>query len=199
MQVSVQPNMTQLNRLKRELASAPKKLRRIEATAVRRTMKSTRAYVSKEIRNDLNIKKSALDRRNLQIVRFPSLQSPAAKIEIRGGRIPLIRFAAKQGPRSERAQYAKPGRRGTTWKVHKAGGREHERRSFIQTMPSSGHVGVFQREMTGRNKIYEMFGPSVPEVANNIPGLKPAVLAPFVEGKLEKEIDRAATRALKLK
>jgi len=185
MQVSIKFNQAQLSRIKRDFANAPALMRTAGKLAVNRTLNTTRTKVSSEIRRDLPIKKRELESRNLRITLKPTKTHPSGKISVSGGRIPLLAFGAKQGPRSERHPDARPGKRGTSWRTKKGGARQREQSAFIQTM-QSGHVGVFQRE-------------GGPEVASNIAALQQSQLAPFVEGTLEKNLDHFAKRMLKLK
>ena len=108
----------------------------------------------------------------------------------RGGRIPLSRFGAKQKAR------------GVSYKITKGGGRKTAEGAFLATMPT-GHTGVFQRfEARGapnasfggrrwkpgrrralpptlprelRLPIVELFGPSIPHVASQHPGVQQVI------------------------
>ncbi len=78
--------------------------------------------------------------------------------------IPLMRFGGGRGvdpripvpTRLPGGTYRKP----AAVRVLKAGGRKTIEGAFVQRMPKSGHVGVFQRKPGDKKKIYELYGPS---------------------------------------
>jgi len=72
---------------------------------------------------------------------------------------------------------------------------------FIATMPS-GHVGVFRRDKMDRSRrrgsgrIFELFGPSIPRVFADVPGLRRRVELRAASA-LKEEIFRQAQLILR--
>ena len=198
MKIAVKTALPSNKAMLRELQAAPKKLTKVYQRAINKTAKSVRTHISSVLRNELNIKKTDLDNRNLKVFFSRAGDGTKSLLTIRGARIPLIYFDAKQGPRSQRNPHAPPGKKGVTYRIKKGGKREDIRNAFIVTF-RSGHTAVVRRAGKKRYKIHQLFGPSVKEAALNNPKLSKAALAPVIENRLQKEVDHAAKRVLKLK
>lgn len=182
MQVGVTVNKEQVNRIKREFANAPKIINRIQVRAVNKTLGNATTYVSQEIRKDLNITAGRL-KKHIQVRRKASMSSPGAWFVIEGSRIPIKNFKG-----------VRQGKRGTSWRVRMGGARTSLRDAFFATM-RSGHRGVFKRHETEKMKskpnraaIFELYGPSVPQVAENLQSLSQAVLGQQMEAFLAKNL-----------
>jgi len=182
--VDVTFNQQQLEALQREFRAAPNKINRIQAGAVNDTLKNLRTYVSQELRADLAVKARDLKTRNLVVLQRANRFNPAAHLRVTGSRIPLKYFDVRQGKNV------------TSWKIYRAGPRKKARDVFFATMPS-GHFGVFHRSATKkmqrkprRAAITEMYGPSVPYVANKIPSLSQTALDAKVGARLQANLDQ---------
>lgn len=120
------------------------------ASALNKVAASTKTAASEAIRQIYNIKKSDVDRGigKLSKARADNLR---ASIHVRGPRLPLIYFAARQ---------LKPG---VSVNVKRASGRKLIPHAFIADM-KSGHRGVYERRGKKRLPIREFFGPSIPQL-----------------------------------
>ena len=93
----------------------------------------------------------------------PKVENPQAKLLIKGPVIPLINNASRS---AKPAKGKKKG--GITVNLGKS--KETFKNAFIAKMPS-GHIGIFERQRgklnsKGREAIKELFGPSVPQIAD---------------------------------
>lgn len=113
--------------------------------AVRRTVNKLivkgRNVASRKVREVYNIKASDLKKHTK--IRRATRGSPEAQIIIRGKKIPVFAFGARQT------------RRGVTIRIKKSGGRKTIEHAFIAQM-SSGHTGVFVRVGAKRVPIREL-------------------------------------------
>jgi hypothetical protein len=114
-------------------------------SALNKLGRSTRSFISSEIRQTYNIKKSDLDP---TIKVFPARgQDLQVILRATGSRIKLLLFGARQNRSGITVTVKKKKRR-----IIKGG--------FIATMPS-GHENVFLRRGESRLPIRSLFGPSV--------------------------------------
>lgn len=104
------------------------------ARAVNRAGVSARTLMTREIARDMALKQA--DVKPHLATRDARAESPTFTLEIKGARMPLIKFGARQT------------RRGVT--ANTGGGRKVYPGTFIATM-RSGHTGVFQR-VKGANR-----------------------------------------------
>lgn len=135
------------------------------ARSLNRSIVSARALMITRVSQDMGLK--AADVRKEMIVREARPDKLNATLEIRGNRIPLIKFAAK-GPEPSRG-------RGRGVRAKLPGGAKRYPHAFIATM-RSGHRGVFQRVPSAKRHgaaptrpqlpIYQLHGPSMPKVFN---------------------------------
>lgn len=133
------------------------------ARALNRSIVSSRALMITRVSKDMGLK--AADVRKEMVLREARPDKLTAALEIRGNRIPLIKFSAK-GPEPSRG-------RGKGVRAKLPGGAQRYPHAFIATM-KSGHRGVFQRVPGARRHgagatrpqlpIYQLHGPSLPKV-----------------------------------
>ena len=121
-----------------------------------RVVKGVRVDTVKTVREEYNIKATQL-RQHLNIKKTGNLLDSAAVLS--GSKIPLIYFGAR--PNSPRGK--KPAT-GATVQVKKS--RKNIKNSFAAVM-RNGHMGLFRRIGVKRLPIEELYGPSVPHMANN--------------------------------
>lgn len=129
------------------------------ARALNRAIMSVRTQVTRAVASNVGIKQALVrDRIRIQEARPERLE---ARLELRGRRLPLTAFGARQT------------RRGVTYRLK--GGKGLVPGGFLATM-ASGHRGVFVRKAPTRSRaglrrgapalpIREAFGPSLPFVA----------------------------------
>jgi hypothetical protein len=146
--------------LRFETSQVLKNLRRLKsrfpkanARALNRANVSARTFMVKHVASDMGLKSG--DVKAELVTREATEAKLSASLEVKGTRIPLIKFAAR-GPVPSRGRG-----RGVTARMPGGAGRYPN--AFIATM-SSGHIGVFQRRRRARLPIYELRGPSLPLV-----------------------------------
>ena len=187
-QVTVSPE--QRAKLAEDLADIRNGVPRAVSAAVNRTLSTGRSRIVKRIRAEVAIK--AKDAREAIRLRKATAAKPEGFIVISKKPIPLYDFGAKQG------------KGGVTVKVRKAGGRETLKGTFIAKM-RSGHVGVFERKLTGgpgskrvkRLPIRERFGPSLLVVFEGAPGVAAeeiAALGDVLQKNLDSQVNRLLNR-----
>lgn len=123
------------------------------ARALNRSADSGKTVMVRAMSQDLGIKVS--DVRDTVGVSRARPDRHEAQLIATGARIPLIKLHAR-GPEPSRGKG-----RGVRWRL--PGSRGHDPHAFIATMPS-GHRGVFKRKARARLGIYELHGPSIPQV-----------------------------------
>jgi hypothetical protein len=138
--------------LQRGIAGLKKKFPSAIRRAVSRTTTSVRTAASKAILADTALPSKTIKD---QVKVTLSTEAGGAKIEVSGGRIPLIDFSAR-GPEPSRGKG-----RGVSYRL--PGGRTRIPNAFIATM-RSGHRGVFIRTGKARTPILEQFGVSLVHV-----------------------------------
>lgn len=148
--IDIEVNQKQLRRVEQMLRGMPREIPKILYRAVNRTAALAKTQISREIRQEINIK--AKDLNEKVILQRAKLHWPVATIGLSKKRVPVMDFAARQT------------KTGVSYKIKKAGGREQIKHAFITTMPETGHTGVFKRWGKTRLPIVELFGPSVGEI-----------------------------------
>lgn len=210
--ISVDPR--QAAEIERLFAQFPREMTAAATRALNHTAGVGRTLTIKTIRGDLNVAAGAIrgekgSDKGVTVDRatWSNLQ---AVIRITGSRLPLIRFGARPNDPSLFAGDRARSQRGVSWMVDRAAGRKRDTQAFIARMPS-GHIGVFKRRRgvarKGGNrpaekrppwftsldeKLTELKGPSVPQVAQNSPRFAEVLridLATALAQRLTHEID----------
>ncbi|HET6442536.1 MAG TPA: phage tail protein [Phycisphaerae bacterium] len=163
-----------LKGIERMLVGIPRGLPKVITRALNKTGAHARTETVRAITRKVAMRQT--DVRKDVTLRRASWRYWVATIRIKGRRVPLIRFGARQV------------KRGTTYKIERGGGRATAPHAFIATMPS-GHVGVFKRKAGPRLPIGELKGPSVVSVFEKAPGLAARMMADAGR-RLETEMDR---------
>lgn len=143
MNVRVEVKVSDLNRALRELRDqSPRAVNR----ALNRTIAQAATVGGRELSREIGLPVRRV-RENIKVIRstFATLR---AALEVRGFRIPLYQFRARQT------------RTGVSYRLPR--GRGVVPSGFIATM-RSGHVGAFVRRTKARLPIVELFGPSLPK------------------------------------
>lgn len=144
-----------------------------------------------------------------------NISTIAARVTVTGKRIPIYRFDAKTVGLAARetkdggvkvryqvksAKFAtayaqRNSGLGVQYQIRRAGGRKYVRSAFIAKM-KSGHVGVFKRMHSKRLPIQELFGPSIPNVAERDVKLRNA-LKVDISAKLNERLRHELGRVFK--
>jgi hypothetical protein len=163
--IAITPDAVQARQIDELLASFPREMPKAITRAVNRAAESTRTRLSTGIRENVNIKKRDLDRDSLKLRKAKSGET-AAEINVSGKRIPV--FDVNATPRST------PTRRGVTYQINTGGGKTRLPFAFYAEM-KSGRKGIFRRKDKASLPIVELFGPSIPHVAETDPALRKAM------------------------
>lgn len=173
MRVAVEIPKSDTDALAAGLQAYPKGAARVVYRAINKIGKSTRTYISREVRKKIAIK--AKDANKCITYHRGRLSNPTGRIKIRGKRLPLIQFGASQT------------KKGVTYRIEKGGGRKRMQGGFIATM-RSGHRGVFSRRGKSRLPIHEAFGVSIPYAVSEVRQLARTTLERDVSRKLTREL-----------
>jgi hypothetical protein len=160
---TVQINERQMLALQAKLAGVPRGADRAASRAINRTTATVRKRIIRNLQRELNAPQKAFRGSVPPITgaRRATMNRLQSTITVRGKRIPLKFFAARQ-----RAK-------GVVAKIKRGGQSKLYRSAFFATMPS-GHTGVFRRKVHARHRrvkkggrvrwhalpIFELFGPS---------------------------------------
>lgn len=174
-----------LERAKNMLAGIDKGFRNALGAAIRRTGASTRAFIAKEIRQEYYVKASDL-KKHTSIHVKPDVGNGFARVEIRftGTHIPLLEFDThidRSGKVSTR--------------VKRNSSRSTLEDAFLQTMPTTGHRGIFERVTEDRTPIREFFGPSIPQMLSYNTDLQDKI-AEHAQETFEKRLDHEVSAVL---
>jgi hypothetical protein len=122
------------------------------ARSLNRAADSAKVAMTRAVAADLGIKQGDVTVRITTRVakEFMDPHRMTAQVIARGGRIALFAFGARQT------------RKGVTARVQ--GGRRLYPGTFITTVGTGRHTGVFKRRGPARLPIVELFGPSIPHV-----------------------------------
>jgi hypothetical protein len=130
----------------------PKMMRAAIVAATNKVARMASTAASKAVRQDYAVKAGEL-RGAVRV--FPAKNRRGFRIEstiqVKGGRLPLIRFGARQT------------KQGVSFKVMKTGPRKVIKGAFINPGPS-GEMAVFKRTTKDRLPITRKYGPSIPEM-----------------------------------
>ncbi len=147
---------------------------RVIVRSVNKVGVSARRRVVDGIRQTVAIKAKDLRHRYVTL-RKANYRRMYATIHISGGRIPLIRWGARQL------------KRGVSYRINRSGGRKKISGAFIATM-DSGHQGVYKRRGKARLPIDELHGPSIPQVFQNSAEFSRRVFEQETAKKLKAEV-----------
>ena len=172
--IEVVMDEAQLKDIERMFAGIPRALPKVVARALNKTATFARAEVVHEIATQVIIKQAEI-RRNI-VLKRASWRHWVASLRIKGRRIPLIAFRARQT------------KRGATYQITRTGGRRKLPHAFLATMPS-GHEMVAERKGAARLPIRALWGPSVVGVFEGAMGLSARLLG-NANRRLAVEISR---------
>lgn len=205
-QVSVRTDTRQIGRLLRDLDGIRGAAPRAMSAAIKRTTDQARTRIVRGITDDVNVAARKLYTRGRtrgrpiqQAFRPPagrieeghvavvgSTEGAAVSVKDRIGRLPLgpDRFAARRTST------------GISYQIDKGSGRKRIPGAFLLAA-RSGFTGAFIRVGRGRGAIAKLYGPSIPQVAENSPGVRRVLNveagALFVKN-LASQVDRILQR-----
>lgn len=196
--INVRLDPRQVDDLRATLAGVGENVQRVLSRAINKVAVSARTQIIRRVAAEITVRPRELRDKNIRL-RKADYRSLAARIWITGRRIPLLSFAAR------------PTARGVSYAIRK-GRRQVLAHAFIASM-GSGHRGVMirsgparlsRRLKTGRGRgrgmvtgmtrprlpISERFGPSVPQVVQDIAEFAAGVLERRIGQQLEFEVGR---------
>jgi uncharacterized alkaline shock family protein YloU len=159
--LGVEYDRRKLARLERTLSGVRNGVPRVMSRAINNVASRARSEIVERIQQQTGIKSSAV-KKAVGLLKA-SKRFWSARIRITGRGMPLIWFSARQT------------RKGVTYKISDADGRELQPSAFIARMPN-GHRGVFMRLFSRRLPIVEQYGPSIPQLFEDVQGLARDVL-----------------------
>ena len=177
-----------LKALQRQLRGIPGAMNKVMPRAINKTASKAKTDVVDGIMaavgSDVNIRRGGITRR--MTLSKAHRNKWSAEINVSGKRIPLRFFGSRAGLS------------GVTYQIHKDASRKQIVADgsfgggFLATM-KSGHKGVYkrsksERSKTGKPKIIELFGPSIPVIYEDVRGLAARIVAQTNQ-KLEANID----------
>jgi len=178
--IEIKVDEKKLDNIRRMLAGAPNAMPTAISRGINRTAASARAELVRRLRERLNLK----IKRVRQYVMKPTRATRShwqSTIQLSGERVKLIHFGARRIKG-----------KGVSYAIERGGPRmkiiDPPTSAFIQTMPNSGHVGVFRRRSAARGSMFELRGPSLGNAFEGAPGMVEQVRW-WAAGKLEKNID----------
>jgi hypothetical protein len=184
MGVSVQYDPRQIRDIERFLGASPKKVKRVMVSSINKVARWANTRVVRGVASEVAVKQAELKRRNIKLSKANYTRTHAT-IRIRGARIPLVRFGARQLKRA-----------GVSYRIEKGGKRKKAKSAFIEIM-RGGHEGVFKRRGPASLPIDELYGPSVPAVFGNVAQFAENQLDRAIANRLELETGRQIERVLK--
>jgi len=176
--VDIKFDEAKLRQVRFMLRDIPKAMPQVMSRSINRTSKSAVVEIARQIAGNVKITQAVV-KKNISVKRATYARWQAW-LDLHTKRIPLIKFRARQI------------KKGVSYQI-KRGGRQRitdPPRPFIQTMPASGHEGVFKRhtEATRRLPIVQLFGPSVAGVFEGASGIATDVQRTTAK-RLVKNID----------
>ena len=171
-----------IDAVQRLLAEAPRKLARATVHALNDGAVHARAESVRLIGAEWNVK--ATDIRTALTVRRATVAKQESADEAAGGRgkgIALASFGARQT------------RRGVTYRLKKAGGRNLVKGAFLATM-RSGHRGVFVRKGKARLPIAEKRAISIMGMWQDVIDAVSAEAQPYLEARLRYHVSKELER-----
>ncbi len=185
--IEVIVNRGQMRALREMLRSIPRDVPKALARALNKVAKSTHVKILRKISGEYAVSQRELKEKNVFLTRA-NYKNLRAIIRIKGRRIQLLAFKARQL------------KKGVSYKIKKTGGRKTVY-AFMESPPGSGkptmmpnplggkrHKGVFKRRGKKRTPIVELFGPSIPAAFQNVGEFAAETLQREIGNKLGKEM-----------
>lgn len=177
--VDIKFDEAKLRQVRYMLRDIPKAMPKVMSRSINRTSKSAVVEIARQIAGNVKITQAVV-KKGIKVQKATYTRW-RAWLDLNTKRIPLIKFRARQI------------KKGVSYQIKKGGGRQRitePPRPFIQTMPASGHVGVFKRhtERTRRLPIVQLYGPSVAGVFEGASGIATDVQRTTAK-RLVKNID----------
>ena len=173
-----------IDEARRLLAGIPSGLKHAVGSAVKRAATSGTAYAAKAVREEYLIHASDFKKYTHHNTTHIESSNGSTELSItyRGYHIPLLKFDTQIG---------KDGR--ISARVKRSSAKEVFQNAFRQAMPTTGHVGIFERVYDDENlPIRELFGPSVPQMMSYNEGLRTKIAEKTKEmfdKRLEHEVN----------
>ncbi len=165
-------------------------IEKAEYRAVNRVSQKTRTEASRQIRAEVRLKASYVNR-HLWLYKKAKPGDPSAIITARRRPTRLARYGAKQltkaarKARGDELRGISAGRKqaGVSVSVGRNSGRKRMRKTFLVPLRTNGLMGVFERTGRAPDDIRHLYGPSVDQLFTNIRDQ----LHPFIKRNMSKE------------
>ncbi|MBT00613.1 MAG: hypothetical protein CMI01_18370 [Oceanospirillaceae bacterium] len=173
-------------RLVQQLLEGTYEFRRSVYRGLNLGSKRARIYASREIAASTTLKKRSIDP-HIKVISKVSDQLLVARLRLRGYPLELTAFDHRAG------------KKGVSYKIWRAKARERYEHAFKAKLGK--HEGIFERKIEsskydGRAPLRTKYGPSVPAIFDNTPGLAKRALEKAVDEAMT-EIDRQMDLVLK--
>lgn len=152
---------------------APRQVISAEVRAINKTARGLRTQISKSVRNQLNIKASAV-KESLSIAKATRRPRPSATLSVAAKPVSLKEYGARQN------------RKGVSVRVKRANGRKLIKHAFVVQVLGSH---AFQRVGDARLPIKKLFGPSVKQEAEQLSPEFRIFISKTLEKRIREEID----------
>ena len=180
--IEVVVNRGQMRALRAMLREIPRDVPKVLTRALNKVAKSTHVKILRRISSEYAVSQRDLKEKNVFLIRA-NYKNLKAIIRIKGRRIQILAFKAKQL------------KKGVSYKIKKKGGRKTVY-AFMESPPgskqsttmASGHRGVFKRRGKSRLPIVELYGPSVPAIFQNVQEFAANTFQREIGNKLGKEM-----------
>lgn len=164
--VTIQPDPVQMERLREELGAIPGGVARATVAAVNSTGRWTRTRIIRALAAELALKrKEVSDRVTLATA---SASNPGAALTVTGKRIPLMGW----GARPDRVRNTRRAKSPITYMIKKSQGRKAIAGGFVMELGKAGRRWVMVRKGKARFPVRAPYGPSIPQVVEDMPEAK---------------------------
>lgn len=177
MQHLISVDRADVQRLLNYLSATPKLLKTARQRALNRTGMNVQTAMIRRLTRVLNVKARKLKNGSSRYgtVKLYKVyeNSDSARVAVTGKRMPLSRFGARQVAKGVSYRILKTGGRKTVYGFLARGRRGD---ALTAEEGASGFVGVFKRLGRKRLPIQQLFGPSIPHVAEQNPQVLAAIM-----------------------
>lgn len=184
--VDIQVSEQTTNRLHAILSSMGEADEKVLKPALNRGLTAGKTAFNKQIKAVYDVSPAVISQHSTLGYKKVEMRSDGliGSIEFAGTTIPLYKFNVSPEMPTLGKEAVKVG-------VMKGGGQTELTKGFVAQM-QNGHLGVFERKKTSRTPIKELYGPSVPRMAENAVVLQTVEdrVNEVINKRIEHEVDR---------
>lgn len=193
--VYVPKNIT--DRLEERLRAIPEQMPDVLKKTINSTAKSTRREIAEQTKEEYTVKIGSFNK-SMEI-KNATQKYLQATIRAKGSPLPLYGFKRRKNTQTEaaKAQVLSDGR---LKELVLKGGADNGKdlKAFVQKIPKTGHVGIFQRMTDSdrkksssekKNVIKQLYAPSIPQMTGNEEKVY-SVVQPFITQELRKNLEK---------